>query len=120
MSMFTGSMIDFWRVDPGQNRKSGECITRKMTPEEIKKYGPPVPRKKHDISNVKYMVNKKAGNNRKMTKEQLLAECRQLGTDRKACEKIAQKYGYSHYTAVQQRIRIWGIKEILKKEAEEC
>lgn len=114
MSMFTGSMIDFWRVDPNQNRRSSECITRKLTKEEWKKYGPPMPKKEHDISKVKYMANKK-DRYVKITKEQLLEECRRLGTGREACEKIAQKYGYSHYTAVQRRIKRLGIKEILER-----
>ena len=120
MSMFAGTLWDDWKVPPDQNRGCGPVTTRMMTSEEWAKYGPPAVRKKHDIAAVKYMVKEKAGQNRKITKEKLLEECRLLGTDRTACEKIAQKYGYSHYTAVQQRIRMWGIKEILKKEAERC
>lgn len=118
--MFSNELFNPWRLIPGQNRKNSPVLTRKMTPEEIKKYGPPAVRKKHDIAAVKYMVKEKSGQNRKITKEKLLEECRLLGTDRTACEKIAQKYGYSHYTAVQQRIREWRIREILKREVEEC
>ena len=116
MNMF----IDDWKVPPGQNRGCGPVTTRMMTSEEWAKYGPPVKRKEHDIAAVKYMVKEKAGQNRKITKEKLLEECRLLGTDRTACENIAKKYGYSHYSAVQQRIRVWGIREILKREVEKC
>lgn len=112
--------IDDWKVPPGQNRGCGPVTTRMMTSEEWAKYGPPAERKEHDIPSVKYLKFTKERYNTKITKEQLLAECRRLGTDAKACKEIAEKYGYSSYAAVQTRIRKLGIREILRKKDEEC
>lgn len=102
--MFDRALID-WRVDPDhrQDRKCGPVITRKMTEEEIKKYGPPVQKKKARIS-VLYLTRSRPPK-LKITDEQLMAEIKEYGTDKEACKIIAEKYGYSSWWVVQKRIK---------------
>jgi len=104
--MFDRALID-WRVDPDhrQDRKCGPVITRKMTEEEWQKYGSPVPRKKgKGLINVMYLTRTKPSKRAKVTEEQLRAEIKEHGTDKEACIKIAEKYGYSSWHAVKRRI----------------
>ena len=104
--MFDRALID-WRVDPDhrQDRKCGPVITRKMTEEEVKKYGPPMPRKEKRIMNVMYLKRKEPHKGMKITDEQLMAEIKKHGTDKEACIKIAEKYGYSSWHVVRNRIK---------------
>lgn len=99
-------MLD-WRVDPDgrEDRTCSPVTVRKMTEEEWQKYGSPVPRKKgKGLMNVMYLTRTKPSKRAKVTDEQLMAEIKEHGTDKEACIKIAEKYGYSSWHAVKRRI----------------
>lgn len=105
--MMLGNVMLDWRVDPDgrEDRTSSPVTVRKMTEEEWQKYGSPVLRKKgKGLINVMYLTPKKPPKNMKMTDEQLRTEIKEHGTDREACIKIAEKYGYSSWHAVKRRI----------------
>jgi hypothetical protein len=113
MSWFDKPMI--MRTIPDQDRSCSECITRAITEEEKEKYSKIVPPKRDTTMIIPSMVRKTPPATRKLTKQQLLEECRNYGTDREGCEIIAKKYGYASYTSVSSKISQLKIREMLKE-----
>ena len=122
--------------DP-ERRMPGELRTYFLSTEELeelnKKY-PPQPRKMSgsekaariandmykqrlkQVEKLKEGKSKMAANNRepKITKEQLLEECREHGTDWAAAKIIAKKYDLAN-TTIYNYMGKWGIKEELQE-----
>ena len=108
-----------WRVDPDnrQNRCSGPVTVRKATPEELEKYKDIKPYKKPSMVEVPSLVRKDRVDmaNSKITPEQLLAECKELGIDKKAFKMIAEKYGLKT-GSIEFYFYDWKIKDKLPIE----
>lgn len=100
------SINGWWRIDPDnrQDRSSGPCITRKMTDEEMKKYGVV----KEDIMSRKLEVDE----------NRMLEVCREFGTGKEAAEVLAEEFGLTS-KQVFGLISNRGIKKALKAEKEE-
>lgn len=96
-----------WRVDPDnrQDRSNGPVITRKMTPEEMKKYG--IAEKVEDEDMKKYGFEE----------SKILEICREYGTGKEAAKEIAAFYGCPEKSAWNQ-IYLKKIRQKLKEEAE--
>ena len=103
-----------YKPETGPN--AGRCKTRKMTAEEWDKYGQPTGiKRKSTTASVQFMKRQGKPTRERISKELLIEECRELGTDRATCEKIAEKYGYHKYYSVEVRIKKLGIKEVLER-----
>jgi hypothetical protein len=94
-----------WRVDPDgrQDRKSGPVREYRLTPEELEKY-------KQGADKMREA---------KITKEQLIADCREHGLSPEAIKRIAEKRGVDA-RSVYARIAQHGIRQLLKDEAVEA
>ncbi len=102
-------------VDPdgrdSERMKPGPVYTRKMTEEEIKKYGPPSAIKQTNLlkqSDVVRVMAKRAH----ITREVLLGECQEKGTGPDAIKYIAETYKLSVNT-IKSYICKWCIVEQL-------
>ena len=100
---------------PEKGPNAGQCKTRKMTAKDWDKYGQPTGIKRiSSTASVPRMKRQGKPTRERMSKEVLIEECWELGTDRAACKKIAEKYGYKEYSSVMVRVKKLGIKEILE------
>lgn len=106
--MKSGSLVEYLisgglRVDPDgrQDRKSGPVTVRKMTEEEMIKYN--VQKGVNDMKSLEIKV------------EDLMSICREFGTGKEGCMKVAEKLNISEKQAANQIYR----KEIRRLLAEE-
>lgn len=106
MSMNPFSIAPGWRVDPDkrQDRGNGEVRVRKMTEEELLKYG--------------LKGDKTMGNKLPITTEDLLKICRKHGTGKEAYKIISETYDIGVKTAENQ-VYLKGIRKLLAAEKEE-
>lgn len=108
-----------WRVMPHPDHSNGLVTTRKMTPEEIEKYGPKVDVDKETRGRGVFTLKRKDDimpkNKLNITTEELYAECKTHGINKEAARKIADKYGFST-KQVADLINNRGVKDMIKKE----
>ena len=117
------SIAGTWRVDPDrrQDRGSGPVISYRLSPEEIEaRYGKVVTQEKkseegEQISEGDCEVMRET----KITKDQLIEECRRLGFGGEAYEAIAEKYG-SNLKNISARVSQYKIKQLLNEEKQGC
>ncbi|OPX46378.1 hypothetical protein CLHUN_01940 [Ruminiclostridium hungatei] len=93
------SISGHWRIDPDnrQDRKDGRCLIRKMTPEEVKEYGPAtvqVEKRKSEIAAIPGMVRKDIFM-KKIKKERLIEICSEHGFTAEAYKIAAKEFAVS-------------------------
>lgn len=115
----SASRLGPWRVGPDhrQDRRNGPVIEYRLSSEELKKYEnikgsgkkPIIPASgiERSLEDMKEM---------KITKEQLIEECRNLGFSKEAYEKIAEKYGLT-VKGVSSRVSVYRIRKLIEQEA---
>lgn len=94
-----------WRILPGQDRRNGECITRKMTPEEWEKYSKITGSGRKPFPKIDFSKRKKKTEVDDMSKieisnEQLIEICQEYGTGTEAAQIIAKKFGFTKRQAI--------------------
>lgn len=86
-----------WRIDPDnrQDRGNGVVTKRKMTLEEMKKYGCTVnsENKKSEIATIPEMVRKDIAMKNKINKERLIEICKEHGFTGEAYKMAAKEFG---------------------------
>lgn len=96
-----------WRVDPDnrQDRGCSEVKSYKLSPEEIEAL---IKKSQREVDFMRKQT--------RITKEQLLEECRELGCNNKAYEDIAARYGFTNVNSVEAAVSRYGIRQIIKAE----
>jgi len=100
-----------WKILNKVDKAFGEVITRHMTEEEIKKYGPPVEKQNSKFSTGVDSYMKKLN----ITTEEVIELCKEHGTTWTACKTIGEHLGLSQkqvYNLIQHR----KIREMLNHE----
>lgn len=126
MTMNPFSVAGTWRVDPDnrQDRGDGKVKKYKLTPEEIEAlYGKPNPkditRKPKPFSQTitEIKKNKEEADRfmSKITIEQLVKECTELGFTNAAYTSIAKKYGFTSAHGVACLVSKKGIKKLVNQ-----
>lgn len=116
-----------WRVDPDnrQDRGCSKVTSYKLSPEEIEALikNSKVPAQKkpqafsQSVSEVSKIRLEADEIMKKISRDELLMECQQLGCNMDAYKDIAKRYGFTNWHSVECAVSKHGIKKMLEKES---